>query len=145
MDLSKKSIPECIKLVQDKMNEWVKLRDSINGTHFKCISCSRTLLIIKGPGTSNYHAGHCWATTISVLRFEEWNVNGQCETCNTIGEGKQDDYKVNLFNKIGEKEYQRLLTLRNQYNILGFKWDRTYLQEKYDYYSKKIKEHCGEK
>lgn len=113
-----KSIPELIKLATIVFNKWIRKRDTINGKSFVCISCHR----IKSVDVMQ--AGHYLsAGSNSSIRFNDWNVNGQCIECNCMKEGNQKEYRVGLVEKIGEVAVEALEESAN----LPYKWDREFL------------------
>lgn len=111
-----KSIPELIKLAVIVFHKWIKKRDSFDG-YFYCISCG------KLKGVSQMQAGHYIAGTNSPLRFNEYNVHGECEGCNCFDPNHLIGYRINLINKIGLQAVEQLETEAK----LPFKWEREYL------------------
>jgi len=58
-----------------------------------CISCGRYVML---------EAGHFWsAGKFNQLRFNEYNVHGQCKQCNYHLSGNLLKYRVNLIKKVG--------------------------------------------
>jgi hypothetical protein len=90
-----KPIPKLIKDAQQVFNKYIRTRDSENGW-FTCISCGQTLTIDK------MNAGHyAPVKSSSALRFNEYNVNGECAWSNGFDEFHLIGYRKNLINKIG--------------------------------------------
>ena len=56
----------------------------------------------------------------SALRFNEYNVNGECIRCNGFDEFHLIGYRKNLIKKIGIKKVEQLEKMRNDIH----KWDR---------------------
>lgn len=114
-----KGIPELLQLATIVFNKWIRERDSINGI-FKCISCN------EDKKLEEMQAGHYRPTTYSTLRFNEFNVWGECEQCNCHDPNHLVGYRKNLIEKIGPEEVNRLesVPLAKYY-----KWDRAYLLE----------------
>ncbi|MCK9220255.1 MAG: recombination protein NinG [Bacteroidales bacterium] len=131
---SKYSVPELLKIAVRKFNSFIRKRDC-DGEFFTCISCQRTLRIVNYARGGNYHAGHYYPSTESLLRFNEINVNGQCGQCNTHKHGNQIEYRKGLIKKYGIEEVERLDLLDAQYKR-GFKWDRFTLIEIIEKYKK---------
>jgi len=115
-----KSIPELIKLATIVFNKWIRKRDTINGKSFVCISCHQ----IKSVDVMQ--AGHYLsAGNNSSIRFNSWNVNGQCLGCNCFKDGNQKEYRLGLIDKIGKAAVESLEESAN----LNYKWDREFLLE----------------
>lgn len=75
---------------QKDCNAYIRGRDYGN----VCISCQ------KPPKKKN--AGHYLSVgSHPELRFHPFNINLQCEHCNTYKSGNQAAYRVNLIDKIG--------------------------------------------
>ena len=86
-----KSRSQHVKDAQTAFNAWIRLRDE----NEPCISCGR-------HHDGQYHAGHYLSTGARPeLRFHEWNVNKQCQPCNTHLSGNLLLYRVWLIKKIG--------------------------------------------
>lgn len=109
-----KSIPELIKLATIVFNKWIRKRDS-SGSVFKCISCQEIKHI------SFMHAGHYFpAGSNSAIRFNEYNVNGECSECNCFEDDHMTDYGINLQQKIGTEALEELNILRQK----SHKWTK---------------------
>jgi hypothetical protein len=74
---------------QKVFNLWIRNRDKDLG----CISCGSVCLKEAGHYIS--------AGANTLLRFHEWNVNGQCIKCNRFLGGNYEYYRVGLIKKIG--------------------------------------------
>lgn len=121
-------------LIQNTVNichEFIRLRDKGKS----CISCGE-------PWHSDFQAGHFYkAELYSSLKFDETNINGQCQGCNLYKDGNESGYRVGLIKRYS-KGYLDLLdskALLDKKKV--FKWDRVKLKEIQDYYKKKIKEY----
>ena len=93
-----------LSILKDKaqriFNEYIRLRDQ----HLSCISCGST--------TKLKQAGHYFGVKGNqMLRYDEDNVNGECQGCNAFNESHLIFYGDNLKLKIGE---QRLLELKQR-------------------------------
>jgi hypothetical protein len=76
----------------------VRLRDKGK----PCASCGRSWL-------DNFQAGHYnKAELFSSLRFDFFNIHGQCFRCNNFLEGNLDAYKLRLPHIIGIKQFDAL-------------------------------------
>jgi hypothetical protein len=100
------------KSLKKKADEWfskyVRYRDGEvrNGEwQTPCITCGvwRPLKAMQ--------AGHFVSRTCSKLRFNEQNVNGQCQSCNLWHSGEQYEYAKQLDLKYGKGTAE---TLHNQ-------------------------------
>ncbi len=83
---------------------YIRTRDSqkFGGRQFQCISCGRILPI------EQCDAGHYVNRQHQSLRFNEFNVNGQCRHCNRFDEGNMMGYRQGLIEKHGEIVVKRL-------------------------------------
>lgn len=94
----KKPRSQWLREAQTAVNAYVRLRDA----NLPCISCGR-------HHEGQYHAGHYRSTGSSPsLRFDLANIHKQCQPCNTHLHGNLIPYRVNLIQKIGIEEVERL-------------------------------------
>jgi len=92
-----KTRSQWLKEAQNECNTFIRFRD--RGQN--CISCGRV------PKKSN--AGHYRSVgSAPELRFHPWNINLQCEHCNSWKSGNAVDYRISLVQKIGEKAVEWL-------------------------------------
>jgi hypothetical protein len=118
------TIPKLTAKAQKVFNKYVRERDSENG-YFTCISCGKTLPI------EQMNAGHYIPQkNSSLLRFNEYNVHGECISDNGFNEFHLINYRKNLINKIGQEMVDWLE--ENQRTIK--KWTRSELNELIDKY-----------
>jgi hypothetical protein len=76
------------------------------------------------------NAGHFFPVKgYDGLRFDEFNVNGECVSCNSFNEGHLIGYNDNLKNKIGLKALNKLKQRAKEYKMNGYKWARFELEE----------------
>lgn len=116
------SIAQLKKRVQRVVNLYIRKRDE----NEPCISCGR-----KGE----LDAGHYVAQGSSGwLRFNEFNLNGQCVSCNRFKHGNLINYRIGLVNKYGEAVVVGLEENRNQVK----KWTREELLEIEQYFKEKL-------
>ena len=102
------TLPKLTEKAQKVFNAYIRKRDS----ELPCISCGqfRTL-----------QAGHYVPVRGgSYLRFNEWNVNGECEYCNGFDDFHLIGYRKRLINKIGIDAVKWLEDNRRNVN----KWTR---------------------
>jgi hypothetical protein len=84
-----KSLSKLLKKAQIIFNAYIRKRDE----GLPCISCGKIKELQAGhyvpQGKSSY------------LRFNEWNVNGECAGCNFFDSFHLVGYRKNLIHKIG--------------------------------------------
>ena len=113
------TIPKLTAKAQLIFNRYIRTRDSQDG-FFNCISCGQT------KGHEVMDAGHYVPVKgSSALRFDEYNVNGECKSCNGFDQFHLIGYRKNLIDKIGER---MVLRLESQHRLIK-KWSRTELNE----------------
>ena len=113
------TIPRLQAKAQKVFNAYIRKRDSENG-YFTCISCGKIL------PTEVMNAGHYVPQkNSSFLRFNEYNVNGECQYSNGFDEFHLIGYRKNLIDKIGQEMVDWLES--NQRTIK--KWTRAELNE----------------
>lgn len=92
-----RKISSLLKEAEKHFNAYIRQRDSQDG-YFQCISCG------EYKHTTKMHAGHFMsAGHHTIVRFNEDNVHGQCEHCNTFLHGNLASYQDNLIKKIGQE------------------------------------------
>lgn len=109
-----KSIPELIKLAVIVFHKWIRNRDSRNDA-FRCISCNQL------KSTKVMQAGHYMPSTYTSLKFNENNVNGECQWCNCYNQDHLTGYRLNLGRKIG---FEIVEELESVPLALYHVWDR---------------------
>lgn len=118
------TIPKLTAKAQKVFNAYIRKRDSDNG-YFTCISCGQT------KDSTQMDAGHYVPVKgSSALRFDEYNVNGECKSCNGFDQFHLIGYRRNLINKVGER---KVMELEYQHRLIK-KWSRTELNEIIDKY-----------
>jgi hypothetical protein len=82
--------------------------------------------------------GHYQKREHKATRYHENNCRPQCKTCNgdVKHNGKQDEFRVNLVNEIGEKEVVEVETLARSI----FKVNTKFFRDTSDYYRLKLNE-----
>jgi len=102
-----KPLREHLKDTQSIVNTYIRKRD--NG--LPCISCNK---LHKGK----MNAGHYRTVKAAPqLRFNEENIHGQCEPCNSYLSGNITEYRINLVKKIGR---DRVEDLENNNEIIKY-------------------------
>lgn len=90
--IADKDRPLWIKKAQTAFNAFIRARDA----GLPCISCG----VPDGQGKRN--ACHFRPAGVNTaLRFDESNVNGGCERCNTYQSGNLVGYRIGLIKKAG--------------------------------------------
>jgi hypothetical protein len=113
------TIPKLTAKAQKVFNAYIRQRDSQDG-YFTCISCGQTKDVIV------MDAGHYVPVKgSSALRFDEYNVNGECKGCNGFDQFHLIGYRRNLIDKVGER---KVMELEQQHRLIK-KWTRTELNE----------------
>jgi len=127
-EYKKNDKPILLQLAQKLVNQYIRLRDK----GLPCISCGHNF-----NNGRQEHAGHYIARSkSSLLRFDERNINTQCNICNDHLSGNVAEYRVGLIKKIGLKEVE---FLENNKTALKT-WTAEELQTVISTYRKKIKE-----
>ena len=103
-----KSQADYVKDLQTVFNQYIRLRDK----DLPCVSCGVF-------NCEEFHAGHYLPTTFQVLRFNEFNVWKQCSRCNTHLRGNITAYRIELINRIGLAEVEKLENKRHEISKLS--------------------------
>lgn len=110
-----KPLPKLLEQTQKVFNAYIRNRDQGK----TCISC--------GSNQGN-QAGHYFPVKgFSVLRFNEYNVNLQCASCNMYKHGNQAMYRIGLVQRIGEDQVVNLERIAVNERVK--KWTRPELFE----------------
>jgi len=127
-EYKKNDKPILLQLAQKLVNQFIRMRDK----GLPCISCGHDF-----RNGRQEHAGHYIARSkSSLLRFDERNINTQCNICNDHLSGNVAEYRKGLIEKIGIKEVEFL-----EDNKTALKtWTVEDLQEIIKKYRLKIKE-----
>lgn len=114
-------------------SQYIRLRDSDDRGYVNCISCGEAK-----NWKYEIDAGH-YIPQIPIyeaIRFHEWNVNGQCKSCNGFKEGNTAYYRKNLIDKIGKDAVEWL----EEHARDGLNWKIYHYEEKIRYYKDQVKE-----
>ena len=103
-----KSQADYVKDLQTVFNTYIRMRDK----DLPCVSCGVFV-------AEEFHAGHYLPTTFQVLRFNEFNVWKQCSRCNTHLRGNITAYRIELINRIGLAEVEKLENKRHEISKLS--------------------------
>lgn len=114
------------KRAQTAFNAWIRQRDA----GLPCISCGCP----DGQGKRN--ACHYRPAGVNTaLRFNEDNVHGGCERCNTYQSGNLVNYRIGLIKRIG---IEKVEWLESNHEIK--KWQISELKEIEQEYKRKLRE-----
>jgi hypothetical protein len=117
-------LPKLLKETEALCNRYIRLRDAGK----PCVSCGNYTTL---------QAGHYIAVKqSSFLRYDEFNIAGQCAQCNKWRYGNAIPYRIELRKRIGELELERLE--RDFIENKRHKWGRQELEEIKEYYRNKI-------
>lgn len=128
------SIPKLKNKLRDVFNKYIRLRDVDENGFGNCISCGCQVKY----GDSNYQAGHYVSAPTESLRFNDFNVNGQCKSCNYFKSGNLIEYRKGLVKKIGLKNVEGLELIADIEKANGYRHDRFTLETKIKEYKDKI-------
>jgi hypothetical protein len=121
------SLPKLKAKLQLIFNAYIRKRDEGK----PCISCGK-------PGY--LQAGHFYSVRMyDGLRFNEDNCHGECPHCNGWDDMHLLSYVSNLIERIGENRFEKLSLDAKIYKAIGYKWTRSELLEKLEYYKNKLK------
>ncbi len=130
-----KTLPRLKQEAQVVFNEFIRLRDSVGASHFKCISCGQVKAVKFMDAGHFYNVGY-----YDGLRYDEDNCHGQCSHCNRFLHGNLIEYQANLISKIGLQRFDRLKIKAGHYKRNGYKFTRFELNLLITIYKEKIVE-----
>ena len=123
-----KSLPKLKADLQTVFNSYIRERDKDQ----PCISCNQYKPL---------QAGHFFAVKgYDGLRFDEDNVHGECSGCNCFDHSHLIFFAERLRERIGIDNLVKLHNRAASYKMHGYKWSRSELIEKIEYYKQKIKD-----
>lgn len=115
----KTPLPLLLKKAEKVFNAYIRKRDA-EGEFFQCISCGNIFPLDR------MNAGHYVPVhNGSVFRFNEWNVNGECQGCNGFDQFHLIGYRKRLVDKVGIEAVMFLEDHRRDKK----KWTRSELEE----------------
>ena len=113
-------------------HKFIRLRD----THKHCISCNANW-------NDKFQAGHFYkAELYSNLKYNEFNINGQCRKCNLRKDGNFEGYRKGFIERYGLDKLAEIDQLAIAYKHDNFKFDRQDLidtRKKYNILYNKLK------
>jgi len=115
-------------------SKFIRARDANWQGYCKCISCSTV------KKWKEMEAGHFIPKgSDSALKYNEFNVNTQCNSCNTYKSGNLIEYRHGLVEKIGKENVEKL-EQSHYFKITKKKPNQLELNVMYNFYSDKFKE-----
>jgi 5-methylcytosine-specific restriction endonuclease McrA len=90
-----KGVAQLKKLADKYFSQYIRLRDSDKFGNAQCITCGT-----QKPW-KELQAGHFVKRSVSLLRYDDENVNAQCMQCNVYKYGEQYKYAKELDLKYG--------------------------------------------
>jgi hypothetical protein len=98
-----KTHKDYLQELQKIFNTYIRERDKFKG----CVSCGK-------PLTDKFDAGHFYSVgKYPNLRFNIYNVHGQCVECNQHRHGNINEYSLRLGDRIGNENFLKLNNARN--------------------------------
>lgn len=114
-----KKIGEELKRTEKVVNAYVRLRDK----HKPCISQNI-------PWQKDFDAGHCFSVkSYPALRFDLDNIHAQSINGNRYLDGDEQNYLMNLPDRIGEERTEKLIKRARLSKRYDKKWTRHELSE----------------
>ena len=127
---SEKKLSWLLINVRTVVHEYIRERDKGR----PCVSCGQ-------PWNDTFQAGH-WkkAETYPELRYNEFNINGQCKGCNLFSDGNVQKYTDRAAERIGEGNRDEIERIAASSKKNNFKWDRQELIKIREKFKRKLKE-----
>jgi hypothetical protein len=97
-DKQTKGIQAAFNVTKVVVHNMIRLRDEGK----PCISCGC-------QWNDLFQAGHLYSSgNFFSIRYDFYNINGQCRKCNLMKDGNESEYHLRLPNRIGIDEYNKL-------------------------------------
>ena len=125
--LEEKTIPQLQNTLWDVFAKYIKTLHAP-----KCYTCDKPIRM----GTGDCQAGHFIPRNYSPTKYEEDNVRPQCSRCNQFCSGRPVEFERRLRDEIGDEAVEAL----KRKSTDKWKWSRTYLITKIEYYREQLKE-----
>lgn len=113
-----KGIQAALHLTKQVVHGYIRERDKGK----PCISCD-------AQWNDEFQAGHCYPTRYRSIRFNLFNINGQCVLCNIGKGGNETNYLIRLPKRIGEDRFKALKTLAELDSRFEKHWTKDELSE----------------
>ena len=94
--------PDLVAKLDREFSRYVRLRDTMPGGFFRCISCGQ-IKPYEQADCGHYHSRRHMAT-----RFDEDNAHAECRACNRFRADHMIGYRENLIAKIGQMRFDKL-------------------------------------
>jgi len=122
-----------LKKFRDKLDKvfsiFIRLRDSNNEGYGQCITCNAP------RNWKGADCGHFIGRQYMSIRWDEKNAHLQCKNCNGYGQGEQFKYALQIIDRYGQDEIDRLHTKKR--NL--FKADKFVYEALIKEYEEKIR------
>ena len=125
--LEEKTLPQFQNTLWDVFAKYIKTLHAP-----KCYTCDKPIRM----GTGDCQAGHFIPRNYSPTKYEEDNVRPQCSRCNKFLSGRPVEFERRLRDEIGDEAVEAL----KRKSTDKWKWSRTYLITKIEYYREQLKE-----
>lgn len=102
------SKPNLIKKLDKVFSAYIRLRDTMPGGYFKCISCGQ----IKPFEQAD--CGHFFSRKNMSVRFDEDDCHAECRGCNRFSSDHLIAYQANLIRRIGMQRFELLSAKAHQ-------------------------------
>lgn len=109
---------------------YIRQRDSDSNGYIRCITCGKVVHWKESD------AGHFVTRDHKAVKFNEKNVNAQCQCCNRFHSGEQYLHGISIDAKYGAGTSQMLVALGSQ----TCKLDRVWYEQQIEIYKAKVKE-----
>ena len=127
---SEKKLSWLLINVRTVVHEYIRTRDKGK----PCVSCGT-------EWNETFQAGH-WkkAELYPELRYNEFNILGQCKRCNLFLDGNVQKYSDNILERISVANRDEIERIASNSKKNNFKWDRQELIQIREKFKKKLKE-----
>jgi hypothetical protein len=122
----KNNISAWKKKTDKVFSKFIRNRDAEFGGN--CISCGRWFKY------EDLDAGHFVSRNCIELRYDEENVNAQCQHCNRFKSGEQARAGIGIDCKYGEGTSKKLLAIEDKYKAGNKKYPIEFYKEIYEKY-----------
>ena len=116
-----------VKKLDKIFSEYIRARDN-----YRCFTCGQ----VGSSADGIMQCGHLFSRVNYVTRWDEYNSNCQCRSCNMIHEYNPHIYTIAFIDEFGLEKYKELDFKHNQ----SFKISTPDLITMAEYYKQKLKE-----
>jgi 5-methylcytosine-specific restriction endonuclease McrA len=128
--LAKTDRQKLIRKLDESFSLYVRLRDSDDKGICKCITCNTPHHYLM------MDAGHFVTRDNMATRWEEENVNAQCQSCNRFKSGKQFEHGLAIDKKYKEPGLANKLVIKSKSPC---NWQDFELEAMYKHYKQEVK------